>query len=117
GSPELRPGMSARAFIEAGSAEDVLLVPVEAIFEEDGRSMVEVLNPDGTVKVVPITVGLMDDRYAEVKEGLQEGELVITGSSADVLPSQRIQGRDTLLPSKPDEGSGGQGSGSGEGGV
>jgi len=117
GSPELRPGMSARAFIEAGSAEDVLLVPVEAIFEEDGRSMVEVLNPDGTVKVVPITVGLMDDRYAEVKEGLEEGELVITGSSADILPSQRIQGRDSLLPSKPEEPSGGGQDGSGEGGV
>ncbi|HHW07245.1 MAG TPA: efflux RND transporter periplasmic adaptor subunit [Clostridia bacterium] len=119
GSPELRPGMSARAFIQAGSAENVLLAPVEAIFEEDGRSMVEVLNPDGTVKVVPITVGLMDDRYAEVKEGLEEGELVITGSSADVLPSQRIQGKDTLLPSQPDDGSGGggQGNGSGEGGV
>ncbi|NLC77164.1 MAG: efflux RND transporter periplasmic adaptor subunit, partial [Clostridia bacterium] len=115
GSPELRPGMSARAFIDAGSAENVLLVPLEAIFEEDGRSMVEVLNPDGTVKTVPITSGLMDSRYAEVKEGLEEGELVITGSSADILPSQRIQG-DTLLPTKPDDDSGDSGGGnSGEG--
>lgn len=119
GSPELRPGMSARAFIDAGSAENVLLVPLEAIFEEDGRSMVEVLNEDGTVKVVPVTLGLMDDRYAEIKEGLEEGELVITGSSADVLPSQRIQGQDNLLPTKPDDGSGGNGQGGsqGEGGV
>lgn len=115
GSPELRPGMSARAFIDAGSAENVLLVPLEAIFEEDGRSMVEVLNPDGTVKTVAVTLGLMDSRFAEVKEGLEEGELVITGSSADILPSQRIQG-DTLLPTKPDDDSGDSGGGnSGEG--
>ena len=40
----------------------------------------------------------MNDRFAEVKEGLEEGELVITGSTADLLPSQRIQSSDRLLP-------------------
>lgn len=107
GSPELRPGMNAQAFIDAGSAENVLLIPLEAVFEEDGRSMVEVLQADGTVNVVPIKLGLMNDRQAEVQEGLAEGDLVITGSSADILPSQRIQGKDNLLPMKPDGESGG----------
>lgn len=102
GSPELRPGMHAKAFIDAGSAENVLLIPLEAIFEEDGQSMVEVLEEDGFVKAVPVKLGLMNDRFAEVQEGLAEGELVITGSSADILPSQRIKG-DNLLPTKPEE--------------
>ena len=34
--------------------------------------MVEVLNPDGAIKVVPLTLGLMNDRYAEVKS-VEEG--------------------------------------------
>jgi HlyD family secretion protein len=100
GGPHLRPGMQANAYIDAGSAKDVLLVPVEAIFEEDGKPMVEILDPDGTVRLVDIKIGLMNDRYAEVIEGVKEGELVITGSSADVLPSQHIKSNDSLLPDK-----------------
>jgi multidrug efflux pump subunit AcrA (membrane-fusion protein) len=104
GGPQLRPGMQAQAFIDAGSAENVLLIPVEAIFEEDGKPKVEVLNPDGTLKVVTIEIGLMNDRFAEVKSGLEEGELVVTGSSADLLPSQHIRTQDPLIPSKPGDG-------------
>ncbi|NLP37413.1 MAG: efflux RND transporter periplasmic adaptor subunit [Firmicutes bacterium] len=98
GSGELRPGMQAHGHINAGSAENVLLVPLEAIFEEDGQSKVEVLEEDGSVRLATIRIGLMNDRFAEVKEGLEEGELVITGSTADLLPSQRIQSSDRLLP-------------------
>ncbi len=100
GGPELRPGMQARAYIDAGSAENVLLVPLEAVFEEDGKPKVEVLQPDGTVKVVTVKLGLMNDRVAEVKSGLEEGEQVIVGSSADLLPSLRIQSQDSLLPDR-----------------
>jgi hypothetical protein len=100
GGPNLRPGMQAKAYIDAGSAENVILVPLEAIFEEDGIQKVEVLNPDGTTKAVVVKLGLMNDRAAEVKSGLKEGELVITGSSADLLPSQHIGTKDTIIPSK-----------------
>jgi HlyD family secretion protein len=100
GGPNLRPGMQAKAYIDAGSAENVILVPLEAIFEEDGIQKVEVLNPDGTTKAVAVKLGLMNDRAAEVKSGLKEGELVITGSSADLLPSQHIGTKDSIIPSK-----------------
>jgi len=103
GSGELRPGMQATGYINAGSAKDVLLVPLEAVFEEDGQSKVEVLEEDGSVRLATIKIGLMNDRYAEVKEGLEEGDLVITGSTADLLPSQRIQANDRLLPGSPGE--------------
>ncbi|KYO66118.1 efflux RND transporter periplasmic adaptor subunit [Thermovenabulum gondwanense] len=108
GTPELKPGMQAKAYIEAGSAKNVLLVPVEAVFEEDGQPKVEVLNPDGTTKVVNVELGLMNDRYAEIKSGLNEGDEVVTGSSFDVLPSQHIK-TDRLLPGQ----NGNQGSGTG----
>jgi RND family efflux transporter MFP subunit len=100
GGPQLRPGMQANGFIDAGSAENVLLIPLEAIFEEDGKTMVEVLDENGAVRMVNVRLGLMNDRYAEVTDGLEEGDLVITGSSADLLPSQQIKATDTLLPEK-----------------
>lgn len=111
GGPNLRPGMQANAHIDAGSAKDTLLVPIEAVFEDRGQPAVEVLNKDGTTKTVPIKVGLMNDRYVQVLEGLKEGDLVITGSTADLLPSQHINGQGGLLP-----GNGGNGGSGGNGG-
>ena len=104
GTSELRPGMQGKAHIDAGNAKGALLAPVEAIFEEDAKPKVEVLLPDGTTKTVAVELGLMNDRVAEVKKGLSEGDLVITGSTADLLPSQRLQSRDSLLPGKQDQG-------------
>ncbi|HHW91132.1 MAG TPA: efflux RND transporter periplasmic adaptor subunit [Firmicutes bacterium] len=104
GSDELRPGMQAKAFVNAGSAEDVLLVPIEAVFEDDGHPKVEVLEEDGTIRLVPVKLGLMNSMYAEVKEGLEEGQQVITGSTADLLPSQSIKANDSILPERPGEG-------------
>lgn len=103
GGPQLRPGMQANAFIDAGAAKDVLLIPLEAIFEDDGRTMVEILEEGDRIKMVQIRLGLMSDRYAEVTDGLEEGQLVVTGSSADLLPSQQIKAKDTLLPEKKED--------------
>lgn len=98
GSSELKPGMQAKAYIDAGSAENVLLVPIEAVFEENGKNQVEVLKPDGTTDIVTVTLGLMNDKIAEVKEGLKEGDLVVTGSTDDLLPSQHIKSEGGLMP-------------------
>lgn len=92
GNEKVRSGMQGKAFIGAGSAEDVLLVPLEAIFEEEGVRKVEILDADGNVQVVPIEVGMMNSRWAEVTSGLEEGDQVITGSTSDLLPSQQVSG-------------------------
>ncbi|NJD04037.1 MAG: efflux RND transporter periplasmic adaptor subunit, partial [Ruminiclostridium sp.] len=98
GDGDLRPGMQAKAYIDAGSAENVLLVPIEAVFEESGKMQVEVLKSDGTTSIATVTLGLMNDKLAEVKEGLNEGDLAITGSTSDLLPSQHIKSEGGLMP-------------------
>ncbi len=98
GDGDLKPGMQAKAYIDAGSAKSVLLVPIEAVFEESGKMQVEVLNSDGTTTVTKVTLGLMNDKLAEVKEGLKEGDQAITGSTSDLLPSQHIKSEGGLMP-------------------
>jgi len=88
GSTGIREGMQARAYIDAGSAADVLLIPQEAVYTEDSLNKVDVLNEDGTVSTVTIEIGLSNSRQVEVRSGLSEGQVVITGSTADMLPSQ-----------------------------
>ncbi len=98
GSGALRPGMLAQCFIDAGESLDTVLVPIEAVFEQNGVSKVEILKEDNRVETVTIQTGLINYRYAEVLEGVAEGDLVVTGSTSDLLPSQHIQGNDRLLP-------------------
>ncbi len=100
GSGKLREGMQANCFIDAGHSEDTLLIPIEAVYEDEGKPTVDVLKEDGTVEKVKIKDGLMNDMYVEVVEGLEEGQLVVTGSSSDILPSEHIKGDDTLMPTE-----------------
>ncbi len=100
GEEGLRPGMNTNCFIDAGESLDTLMVPIEAVFEEDFKQKVEVLKEDGTVEAVEIEIGLMNDRFVEVLSGLEEGQQVVTGSSGDLMPSQTVDKSNSIIPGK-----------------
>ena len=72
-------GAVAAVDVIGGKAENVLLVPVEALREiSPGQYAVFVLeNGEPTLRMVE--VGLKDMFYAEIKSGLEAGEIVTTG--------------------------------------
>ncbi len=75
----LPSGLNATVDVIAGSAEDVLLVPADALWElSPGQYAVFVL-VDGELQVREVEVGLMDYAYAEIVSGLEAGDLVSTG--------------------------------------
>lgn len=88
GTQELKPGMTANITIFIDEKKDVLLMPIEAVFEQGGEAMVEVLTDKGP-KAVPVKLGLVNDEVAEVLSGLDEGQAIITGSSLDRLDRAR----------------------------
>ncbi|HUE98586.1 MAG TPA: efflux RND transporter periplasmic adaptor subunit [Anaerolineales bacterium] len=75
----LPSGTSAAVDVIGGKAEDAVLIPVEAVREiDDGKYTVFVME-DGTPKLRVIEVGLQNITYAEIKSGLEAGEVVTTG--------------------------------------
>lgn len=75
----LPSGLNATVDVIAGSAENVLLVPVEALRElSPGRYGVFVM-VDGDLEMREVEVGLVDYAYAEIVSGLEAGDLVSTG--------------------------------------
>ena len=77
----LLPGMSLDVEVIAAEAQDVLLVPVQALRQNaDGSSFVEVLQADGTFKAIPVSVGLKDLANAQVLSGVQVGDKVSTAA-------------------------------------
>lgn len=70
-------GMGATVRVQAGTAEDVLVVPVTAVQGTVQSGNVWVLAEDGTEEQRPVTLGLTDGDQIEVREGLTEGEQVL----------------------------------------
>jgi HlyD family secretion protein len=80
---DLRPEMTARADVSLGERSNVLLIPVNAVFERDSVTVAHVLRPLGA-ETRAIQLGESDDAVVEVVAGLEEGERValtdITGT-------------------------------------
>jgi macrolide-specific efflux system membrane fusion protein len=80
----LRTYMTAQVHMVLGSATDVLVVPAAALGarDADGRYAVRVVGEDGQVSERRIEIGLNDKVTAEVRDGLAEGDIVVTGVAA-----------------------------------
>lgn len=94
----LRPGMSCRAAIFTETEEEVLSLPVQAIAtEEIGSTKTQqhyvFVERDGKAVKQIISVGLSDDEYQEVTEGLELDAKVITGPARTL---RRLQDGDDI---------------------
>jgi macrolide-specific efflux system membrane fusion protein len=78
-SGNVRSGMSADVSITTASATNVLRVPATALDGANGQYAVRTLDATGSVVARPVTVGLVTSSMAEIKDGLTEGETVVTG--------------------------------------
>jgi HlyD family secretion protein len=72
-------GLSATVEVISAQAQNVLLVPVEALHELSEGSYAVFVMENGTPVLKTVEVGLMDYTYAEIKSGLSEGDVVTTG--------------------------------------
>jgi HlyD family secretion protein len=73
--PRLRPGMTARVEIEVEERRDALYVPLDAVFEKDGRHVVY-LAGHGT-REREVVLGPSNDDFVVVEKGLARGERVL----------------------------------------
>lgn len=71
---DILPGLSANAKITIGRKEHVTLVPVECIQTIEGEKCVIRYKEDGTMESVPVTLGLVNNTFAEVEGDIQEGD-------------------------------------------
>ncbi len=73
----IKPGMSADIEIITDTLKGVLYVPSHTVIEKKSKKMVYII--DGKrAKLVPVEVGLTTWNYVEIKNGLKEGDRVIT---------------------------------------
>jgi RND family efflux transporter MFP subunit len=108
----LRPGMTANLNIPLQSANDVIAIPLAAVFTDKGERFAYVKEGEKFVRV-PILIGVSDYDFAEVTKGLSGGEIVsLVTPSEDAGQVQQVFGAAAKAGTpgkKPDsKGSGGK---------
>jgi multidrug resistance efflux pump len=92
--PGLKPGMSAEVVMFTDSARDhCLTVPVQAILgsvDMGNKRRVYVQTPSGA-EAREVTIGLSNDKMAEVESGLEEGDLVVVNPRVLLSEKEKAQ--------------------------
>jgi HlyD family secretion protein len=87
--PRLRPGMTARVEIEVEERKDAVFVPLEAVFDREGRS-VSYVSSRGRVEAREVVLGPSNRDFVVVERGLRKGERVCLrepgASASDFTP-------------------------------
>lgn len=86
-SPQILPNMVVTANILIDKKDNVLLVPSSAVQTQDDQSFVSVLK-DGQQQAVLVETGLVSDTQTEIVSGLEEGDLVVTGTVSSASSQQ-----------------------------
>ncbi len=82
-------GVEAKIELHTASVADAVVVPLEAVnADKDGDFVYAVEN--GMVVKKRITTGISSDEYTEIKEGLSEGDSVITVTDMDLTEGMAV---------------------------
>lgn len=90
GEEGLRPGMFGRLEVVYDQRADALTVPRAALIEDAGETAVYAVR-DGRAVRVPIEVGHLSGELAEVREGLDEGEQVVTAGKITLRDGAAVE--------------------------
>jgi HlyD family secretion protein len=97
---QLKPNVTAHVRILVTEVKDALAVPVQAVFGK-GESYYVFVNEGAEVRPVKVKVGLSSNEYVEIKEGLQEGQMVrmvVTDDMKLRLPEESGEPKEAVMP-------------------
>ena len=78
----LLPGMTAQVEVTTSERAGTLALPIAALKTNAKGAYVLLMQPDGSTKEQPIKTGVYSDEYAEILEGLSEGDSVVNSYKA-----------------------------------
>ncbi len=90
GAQELPDGLSVEISTKSHEAENVCIIPCDALYFNGGDSYVYVIKDNIAVKT-PVTLGLYTTEYAAITEGLNSGDQVITTWSSTLRDGASIR--------------------------
>ncbi len=74
---QLPEGLSAVAEVVIREQKDKLLVPIQALFGSVNDPILLISNEDGSIQPRNVTLGISDDFWTVIEEGVSEGETIL----------------------------------------
>lgn len=118
GSPTgLRPGMTAEVTILIADVQDAITLPITAVVEKRNGYFAYIKTPT-RIEERELKLGLTNDTYIEIKDGVKEGDVVVRNPRAvvaeareDAVLEERTANRSQFGESKVSSTEGGEGAG------
>jgi len=86
----IKPGMFARVSLVLAEKKDSLLVPEEAVIEEDGKDFVYTV-ADGKARRLPVASGWKQDSFVAIDRGLEEGIPIVVAGQHRLKPGVKVR--------------------------
>lgn len=90
---KLKPGMFARTSILVGEKTAVVVVPKEAVLEDESLAVVFVKESEGYHRHV-VKTGIAESGWVEITKGLNEGDVVVTKGAYQLKSKTKMSGID-----------------------
>lgn len=90
-SDDFRPGAFVRVRIETDTREKAVLIPRQAVMEEDGQLWVTLLDGGGLARRTKVELGYQDETRIEVVTGVSEGDAVVIAGQGRLKDGDRTR--------------------------
>ena len=95
---KLLPGMYTETVLQLAARNSALLIPMEALAQNNGDATVLIVNTKSVVEERHVKLGLQGKRRVEVLSGLQENDLVVIGNRSQFRSGQKVTPKRVNLP-------------------
>lgn len=86
----LPTGSSAKLYVTSDKQENVMTIPVDAVYYSGGDAYVYTFD-EGTVHYVPVEVGIYDSKQIQILSGITMEDQVITTWSSELYEGSKVQ--------------------------
>jgi len=87
----LIPGMYAEVNVSLAQSNGAVVVPIVAVATDRGKHIVRVIGKDNRLEAREVTLGIQTPNESEIRSGVADGELVVTGTSRPVEPGTVVK--------------------------
>ena len=87
----VKAGLFAHTAVDILQRPQTLFVPQSAVLTRNGEQYVFVLLPDGTVEKRVVKIGLLNDAFEEILEGIAEGEKVVLSNQDKLQDGMKVK--------------------------
>ncbi|WP_081561910.1 efflux RND transporter periplasmic adaptor subunit [Clostridium formicaceticum] len=85
----IKAGMFAEAVIAIEESEDVVILPRKHLKIDKGQYFAYIVE-ENIARIVPVTIGIDNGEYVEIKEGLKEGQQLIIKGKEYIVDNEEV---------------------------